>query len=100
MLPEEDLSSRIGESSQSPLKSSSFPSTASGGTHIGLAVVCAVVGLFIFPEIFDSVAIVLGAYAYKKQQGNAGLYVVVAGILCMLIGLYFTAQITLGNLLP
>jgi hypothetical protein len=61
------------------------------GTHVGLAIICAVVGLFVFPEIFDSVAIVLGAYAWKRQQGNSGLYVVILGIACMLIGLYFTA---------
>jgi hypothetical protein len=56
--------------------------------------------LFIFPEIFDSVAIILGTYAYKRQPGNAGLYVVVAGILCMLVGLYLTAYIILGDLFP
>jgi hypothetical protein len=61
------------------------------GTHIGMAIVCAIVGLFIFPEIFDSVAIILGAYAWKRQQGNVGLYVVILGIACMLIGVYFTA---------
>jgi len=47
--------------------------------------------LLIFPEIFDSVAIILGAYAWKRQQGNVGLYVVILGIACMLVGLYFTA---------
>jgi hypothetical protein len=69
------------------------------GTHIGIAILCAVVGLVIFPEIFDSLAIILGAYAWKRQQGNAGFYVVILGIASMLIGMYFTAFIIL-NLFP
>jgi hypothetical protein len=70
------------------------------GVNSGIAIVCAIVGLFIFPEIFDSVAIILGAYAYRRQQGNGGLYAVIAGILCMLIGLYFTAYVILGDFFP
>ncbi len=67
--------------------------------HIGIAVVSAIVGLFIFPEIFDTAAIILGAYAFRRKKGNAGLYVVILGIACMLIGLYFTAFI-IGDLFP
>jgi hypothetical protein len=67
------------------------------GTHISLAAICAIFGLFVFPEIFDSVAIVLGAYAWKKQQGNTGLYVVILGLICMLVGMYFTAFV-IGDL--
>jgi hypothetical protein len=65
------------------------------GTHVGTAIICAIVGLFIFPEIFDSVAIILGAYACKRQQGNVGLYVVILGLASMLIGMYFTAFLIL-----
>lgn len=67
--------------------------------HMGLAVACAFIGLFIFPEIFDSVAIILGAYAWKKQEGNTGLYIMIFAIACMLIGIYFTAFI-LYDLVP
>lgn len=91
---EEHLCSKVSLSGESPptTPSSSYPMTLrASGTHIGIAIVCAVVGLFIFPEIFDSVTIILGAYAWKRQQGNAGLYVVILGIACMLIGVYFTA---------
>jgi hypothetical protein len=82
----------LSSDSQPTPQSSSYPTTPRAtGTHIGIAVICAIVGLIIFPEIFDSVAIILGAYAWKRQQGNVGLYVVILGIACMLIGIYFTA---------
>jgi hypothetical protein len=67
--------------------------------HIGLAIVCAIVGLLFFPEIFDSAAIILGAYAWKRQQGDTGLYVMILGIACMLIGMYFTAFL-IADLFP
>jgi hypothetical protein len=66
---------------------------------MGLGVACAFIGLFIFPEIFASAGIILGAYSWKKQEGNSGLYIVIFGILCLLIGMYFTAYL-LGNLVP
>jgi hypothetical protein len=91
---EEHLCSKASLVSELPpaTPSSSYQMTSRAtGTHIGIAIVCAVVGLFIFPEIFDSVAMILGAYAWKRQQGNIGLYVVILGIACMLIGVYFTA---------
>jgi hypothetical protein len=65
--------------------------------HTSLAILCAIIGLVVFPEIFDSLAIVLGAYAWKRQQGNVGLYIVILGIACLLIGMYFTAFI-IGDL--
>jgi len=66
---------------------------------MGMAVACAFIGLFIFPEIFASAGIILGAYAWKKQEGNSGLYIVIFALACLLIGLYFTAFI-LADLLP
>jgi hypothetical protein len=98
MSLEEHLCSKVSLSSESPptTPSSSQPMTPrTTGTHIGIAIFCAIVGLLIFPEIFDSVAIILGAYAWKRQQGNVGFYVVILGIACMLIGMYFTAFIIL-----
>ncbi len=70
------------------------PST---NAHIGIAVLCAIVGLVIFPEIFDTIAIILGAYAWKKQEKNTGLYVVILGIASIWISLYFTALILIGD---
>jgi hypothetical protein len=99
---EEHLSSRVSLSSESPSTTppSPYPMIPrTTGTHIGIAIISAIVGLFIFPEIFDSAAIILGAYAWKRQEGNMGLYVVILGIACMLIGLYLTAFI-IGDLFP
>lgn len=90
------LSSKVSLSSDSPpaTPAPSYPEMLQAPrTHIGIAVISAILGLFIFPEIFDSVAIILGAYAWKRQQGNVGLYVVILGIACMLIGVYFTAYL-------
>ncbi len=102
MILIEYLRSKVSLGSESPSTSPSSPysmAPRTAGTHIGIAIVSAIVGLFIFPEIFDSAAIILGAYAWKKQQGNIGLYVVILGIVCMLIGLYLTAFI-IGDLFP
>ncbi len=62
---------------------------------------CAVLSLFILPEIFGSAAIILGAYAWKKDVSgsNRGLYVVILGIICMLVGIYLTSIIYLGGLI-
>ncbi len=81
------LSSEPPSTTQPP----SYPTMRTPGVHVGTAIILAILGLFIFPEIFDSIAIILGAYAWKRQQGNQGLYVIILGIACMLIGLYFTA---------
>ena len=61
----------------------------------------AFLGLFIFPEILCSVAILIGAYTYKSETSgsNLGLFIVVAGIICMLIGIYYTAYSTVGDFL-
>jgi hypothetical protein len=97
---EEHLCSKVSLSSESPPTTPPSPysmTPRATGTHIGIAFICAILGLFIFPEIFDSVAIVLGAYAWKRQQGNTGLYVMILGIACLLIGMYLTAFI-IGDL--
>jgi hypothetical protein len=73
---------------------------ATVGPHATLGAISAVLALFVVPEIFGSIAIILGAYTWKKEQGNRGLYVLILGIICMLVGLYFTAYFILGDLLP
>jgi hypothetical protein len=64
-----------------------------------LGIISAVISLFILPEIFGSTAIILGAYVWKKKQGNLGLAILIVGILFMLIGVYFTALL-LVDFLP
>lgn len=63
-------------------------------------VISALISLFIVPEIFGPVAIVFGAYTWKMEQGNRGLYVLIFGIICMLIGIYFTSIFALIDLIP
>ena len=65
-----------------------------------LGIGSAAVGLFFLPELLDSLAIVVGAYVWRREAGerNRGLGIVILGILCMLVGLYFTSVISLGSL--
>jgi ketosteroid isomerase-like protein len=88
------------------VQSAPSPSTPSGPPRGGmtrnfatLGFISAILSLFAFPEIFGSLAIVLGAYEWRRQQGNRGIIIVILGIICMLAGLYFTA-ISLADLLP
>jgi len=66
-----------------------------------LGIGSAAVGLFFLPELLDSLAIVVGAYVWRKEagDGNRGLGIVILGIICMLVGLYFTSVVSLGSLL-
>lgn len=69
-------------------------------THATLGYISALLSLVIVPELFGTAAIILGAYTWKKEQGNRGITIVILGIIFMLVGLYFTAYFTLGDLLP
>jgi membrane-bound ClpP family serine protease len=55
------------------------------------------------PEIFGSVAILLGAYAWRMEGPNSrnlGLVVIIAGIICMLVGIYLTSYYGLYDFIP
>jgi hypothetical protein len=65
---------------------------------VNLGIISAVLSLFIVPEIFGATAIILGAYTWRKEQGNRGLYVIILGVICMIIGIYFTSFFELGDL--
>jgi hypothetical protein len=91
----------VGGQSSPPQSGPSFPPAGgNAGIRATLGIVCAVLSLFIVPEIFGSIAIILGADTWRKEQGNRGLYIVIIGIVCMLVGLYFTSFFELGDLLP
>lgn len=72
------------------------------GKYSTYGLISAILSLFIVPEIFGSVAIILGAYVWKNEQSNSnnGFYIVILGIICMLIGIYFTSYFELGDLIP
>ncbi len=68
-----------------------------------VGILCAIIGLFVLPEIRGSAAIVLGAYSWRldySSRGNRGLSVVIIGIIAMLIGIYYTSFFGLYNILP
>jgi len=91
----------VGDQSSQPQSGPSFPSAGgNAGIRATLGIVCAVLSLIVVPEIFGSIAIILGADTWRKEQGNRGLYIVIIGIICMLVGLYFTSFFELGDLLP
>lgn len=72
-----------------------------GRSYTTLGFISSVVGLLIMPEIFCSIAIILGAYEWKMEPGPSkqGLVIVVIGIINMLIGIYFSASPYLGDFL-
>ena len=75
--------------------------TRGAGTWFFVGFFCAVLSLVVVPEIFGSVAIILGAYVWKTEPNrNRGLGVLVLGILFMLIGIYFTSYFALIDLYP
>ena len=75
------------------------PSRGIRGSYFMYGIISAFASLFFVSEIFGAAAIILGAYTWKREQGNRGLYVLIFGIICMLVGIYFTAYPLLIDLL-
>ena len=70
---------------------------------INLGFLSAIISLIIIPEIFGSAAIILGAYAWRSggpNSNNVGLAIIIAGIVCMLVGIYYTSYFGLYDILP
>jgi len=72
------------------------------GRYANWGFICAIASLFIVPEIFGSMAIILGAYAWKLEPGDSkhGRNIMILGIICMFMGLYFTSFFALYELIP
>ena len=69
--------------------------------EIGFA--CAIVSIFVIPEIFGSAAIILGAYTWRLESSenkNRGLMLIIVGIVAMLVGIYYTSIFGIYNILP
>jgi ketosteroid isomerase-like protein len=102
-FPEGSISGGTSETVQStpPPSTPSYPPARNMTRKFTiLAFISAVLSLFIAPEVFGPVAIIFGAYAWRKEQGNSGFTVLILGITCMLVGLYFTAIFALIDILP
>lgn len=89
-----------GQTSTSTSAPTFPPARSTVGMFATWGAISAFLSLFIVPEIFGSVAIVLGAHTWRNEQGNRGLYIIVLGIVCMIVGLYFTSLFALGDLIP
>jgi membrane-bound ClpP family serine protease len=73
------------------------------GLYTYIGIFCAVIALFILPEIFGAASIVLGAYVYRLDCGttrNRGLWIVILGVMFMLVGIYYTSYFALYQILP
>jgi hypothetical protein len=57
----------------------------------------AIIGLFFFPEIFEAIAILLGAYTWRNERGMGGLYLIIVGIAFMILGIYYTSYYSFAN---
>ena len=83
--------------------SSYLPQKRSSSLYFNIGVLSGILSLFVIPEIFGAVAIILGAYTWRLEAGenrNRGLVLVIFGIVAMLVGIYYTAFFGLFNILP
>jgi lipopolysaccharide export LptBFGC system permease protein LptF len=79
------------------------PQKQKSGLYTYAGLFCAVIALFVLPEIFGAAAAILGAYVYRLDCGttrNRGLWIVILGIVFMLVGIYYTAFFALYQILP
>ena len=95
----------VPESPQPPTNPQSYATLQKRGPalYFNLGVLCAVIGLFVLPEIFGSAAIILGAYAWRLERDenrNLGLILIILGIVAMLVGIYYTSYFGLYDILP
>lgn len=79
--------------------SSGTSKVAGPGIHAAIGIASAFLALFIVPEIFGSIAVIMGGMVWKREEGNRGLAIIVAGLVCMMIGIYITSIFALGDLL-
>ena len=76
------------------------PSLPPPRSYAVLGAISAILGLFFVPEILGPSAILLGAYLWRMERGSRGLNIMILGIVCMLVGIYFTALFALIDLVP
>jgi hypothetical protein len=70
------------------------------GKYASLGLMCAILSLFIFPEVFGSAAVIFGAIVWKEQPDlNVGRNILILGIICTWVGFYLTAYIALYDII-
>ncbi len=71
--------------------------------YFNIGILCAIISLIVFPEIFGSAAIILGAYVWRmehEENRNRGIMLTIIGIIAMLAGIYYTSYFGLYSILP
>jgi hypothetical protein len=98
------IQSKRAETPQTtPTPAYAQPQGRSAGTYANVGVLCAIVALFVMPEVFGTAAAVLGAYVWRLDCGQPrqrGAWVVVLGVVFMLVGIYYTSLYGLYDILP
>jgi ketosteroid isomerase-like protein len=87
---QQPIASQSPQSTSSPSTPSYPPTRYRTRTYAIVGFISAVLGLFMLPEIFGSVAIVLGSYTWRRERGNLGIILVIVGIICMIAGIELT----------
>jgi ketosteroid isomerase-like protein len=87
---QQPIASPSPQSTSSPSTPSYPPTRDRTRTYAIVGFISAVLGLFMLPEIFGSVAIVLGSYTWRRERGNLGIILVIVGIICMIVGIELT----------
>ena len=79
------------------------PQKRKASLYFEIGFVCALVSIFVIPEIFGSAAIILGAYTWRLESSenkSRGLTLIIFGIVTMLVGIYYTSLFGIYNVLP
>jgi membrane-bound ClpP family serine protease len=65
-----------------------MPGTGSSRGLVVLGIICAVLAFFLIPEIFGSIAILIGAQIWRKNpDSSTGLIVLILGLVLMLLAI-------------
>jgi membrane-bound ClpP family serine protease len=76
--------------------------TGSMGRLVIIGIISAILGFLFIPEIFGSIAIIIGAYIWKKEpESSTGLIVLLVGLILMLASIEIIGPtFYIGYLLP
>ena len=95
----------FSQASQSPTNPQSYASPQKRDVKLfcSAGIFCVIVSLFVVPEIFGSVAIILGAYTWRldySEKSRRGLILMIFALVAMFVGIYYTSFLGLFQILP
>ena len=62
-----------------------------GGIYSKIAIVIAIIAIFVAPFILGPIAIILGYIGYKKGDTGTGKLAMIIGVICTILGLILSA---------